>query len=175
MNLLLKNLTLDFAATGNYHGIQPAKLTVENSVIKGILWGYADDIIVTDSVFNQNTNVYNMWTYGSNVTIERSEFNSLGKSLLIYNEGYGQQPAKIVIRDSTFNASEKYDEKAAIEIDASLGKFDVEIENTTATGFDTVTEDGGIVLSEELVNLKKADKAKGNLTVSIDGVEVYPN
>lgn len=170
-----KNLTLDFAATGNYHGIQPAKLTVENSVINGILWGYANDIIVTDSVFNQNTDGYNMWTYGSNVTIERSEFNSLGRSLLIYNEGGGQQPAKIVIIDSTFNASEKYDKKAAIEIDASLGKFNVEIENTTATGFDTETEDGGIVLSEELVNLKKAAKAEGNLTVSIDGVEVYPN
>ena len=55
----------------------------------------------------------------------------------------------------------KYDKKAAIEIDASLGKFDVEIKNTTATGFDTKTEDGGIVLSEGLVNLKKAAKAEG--------------
>ena len=89
-----KKSDIRFCSYCNYHGIQPAKLTVENSVINGILWGYANDIIVTDSVFNQNTDGYNMWTYGSNVTIERSEFNSLGRSLLIYNEGHGQHPAK---------------------------------------------------------------------------------
>lgn len=174
-----ENLTLDFDPTHIYHGIQPAKLTVKNSVINGTLWGYAQDIVVTDSVFNQNTDGYNMWTYASNVTIERSEFNSAGRSVLIYNEGATQyNPAKIVFNECEFiNKGEVVSEKAAIEISTDAypdkaGSFIVEIDNCSATGFDTETPAGGVVLSPGLAHLKKI--GVGTLTVTIDGQEMYP-
>lgn len=173
-----ENLTLDFDPTHIYHGIQPHKLTIENSVINGTLWGYAQDIVVKDSIFNQE-NSYNIWTYGSNVTFENCKFNSAGRSVLIYNEGATKDnPAKIVFNECEFiNKGEVVSEKAAIEISTYAysdkgGSFEVEIDNCSATGFDTETPAGGVVLSPGLAHLKKI--GVGTLTVKIDGQEMYP-
>lgn len=164
-----ENLTLNCHPTNNYMGIQPDKLTANNCIINGKFWGYAKDIEFTGCIFNQSSDDYNIWTYGSNVTFNNCEFNCNGRSVLIYNEGATKgNPAKIIFNNCNFEASQKYDEKAAIEISTEHeGSFDIEITNCSATGFDTVTKKDGLVLSPGLANLKIINN--GALKVRIDG------
>lgn len=170
-----ENLTLECASDGDYHGIQPDKLVIKNSVINGELWGYAKDIEIVDSTLHQETvgYDYNIWTYGSNVTLTNTTVYSLGRSILVYNEGATKDiPAKITINNSKFiNTGNVVSEKAAIEISTEHGgSFEVVINNSTAEGFDIKTATGGIVLSEGLANLKYI--GTGTLTVTIDGKQV---
>jgi hypothetical protein len=107
------------------------------------------------------------------VTFENCEFNSAGRSVLIYNEGATLAvPAEIIFKNCTFSASSSVAMKAAIDIDTRFGSFNVKIENCSASGFSNETEEGGTVISEGFVHLKATDK--GELTVSIDDKLVYP-
>ena len=171
-----ENLTLQCEPDKNYQGIQPDKVIARNCVINGKFWGYAKDLEFTDCIFNQETS-YNIWTYSSNATFKDCKFYSKGRSVLIYNEGATMNnPAEIKFNNCEFYASEKYEEKAAIEISTyayphQAGSFNVEINNCSATGFDTKTKAGGVVLSAGLANLKEI--GVGRLLVNIDGEIVY--
>ncbi len=157
----------------NYVGFQhAADVTYNNCVIENQIFCYNDGD--TKSVFNNCTfnqtsaDLYNIWTYGSNVDFNNCVFNCAGKAALVYAES-SKVWKDVNFKDCTFNASAAVAGKAAIEIDSSLHPYNVTIEGCTANGFGL-----GSVSGNSLYNLKKGEEGVNcNLTVAMaDGVNV---
>ena len=148
----------------NYVGIQHAKtIKYENCEIVGMMFSYAENSEFVGCVFTQNEVNYNIWTYGSkNIKFTNCTFNCKGKAALLYSES-ATLAQTATFDNCKFNASAPATDKAAIEIDSSLGtNYDVYIKNCVATGFDL-----GNVSGNSLWNQKK-----GNLTnLWVDGVQ----
>lgn len=148
----------------NYVGIQHAKtIKYENCEIAGQMFSYAENSEFVSCVFTQDEVNYNIWTYGSkNIKFTNCTFNCKGKAALLYSES-ATLAQTATFDHCTFNASAPAEDKAAIEIDSSLGtNYDVYIKNCVATGFDL-----GSVSGNSLWNQKK-----GNLTnLWVDGVQ----
>ena len=148
----------------NYKGIQHAKtIKYENCEIAGQMFSYAENSEFVGCVFTQNEVNYNIWTYGSkNIKFTNCTFNCKGKAALLYSES-ATLAQTATFDHCKFNASAPAKDKAAIEIDSSLGtNYDVYINNCVATGFDL-----GNVSRNSLWNQKK-----GNLTnLWVDGVQ----
>ena len=148
----------------NYVGIQHAKtIKYENCEIAGQMFSYAENSEFVGCVFTQNEVNYNIWTYGSkNIKFTNCTFNCKGKAALLYSES-ATLAQTATFDNCKFNASAPAKDKAAIEIDSSLGtNYDVYINNCVATGFDL-----GNVSGNSLWNQKK-----GNLTnLWVDGVQ----
>ena len=148
----------------NYVGIQHAKtIKYENCEIAGLMFSYAENSEFVGCVFTQNEVNYNIWTYGSkNIKFTNCTFNCKGKAALLYSES-ATLAQTATFDNCKFNASAKAEDKAAIEIDSSLGtNYDVYINNCVATGFDL-----GSVSGNSLWNQKFGNKT--NLWV--DGVQ----
>ena len=147
-----------------YKGIQHAKtIKYENCEIAGQMFSYAENSEFVSCVFTQDEVNYNIWTYGSkNIKFTNCTFNCKGKAALLYSES-ATLAQTATFDNCTFNASAPAKDKAAIEIDSSLGtNYDVYINNCVATGFDL-----GNVSGNSLWNQKK-----GNLTnLWVDGVQ----
>lgn len=148
----------------NYVGIQHAKtIKYENCEIAGQMFSYAENSEFVGCVFTQNEVNYNIWTYGSkNIKFTNCTFNCKGKAALLYSES-ATLAQTATFDNCKFNASAPAKDKAAIEIDSSLGtNYDVYIKNCVATGFGL-----GNVSGNSLWNQKK-----GNLTnLWVDGVQ----
>lgn len=148
----------------NYVGIQHAKtIKYENCEIAGQMFSYAENSEFVGCVFTQNEVNYNIWTYGSkNIKFTNCTFNCKGKAALLYSES-ATLAQTATFDNCKFNASAPATDKAAIEIDSSLGtNYDVYIKNCVATGFDL-----GSVSGNSLWNQKK-----GHLTnLWVDGVQ----
>ena len=148
----------------NYKGIQHAKtIKYENCEIAGQMFSYAENSEFVSCVFTQDEVNYNIWTYGSkNIKFTNCTFNCKGKAALLYSES-ATLAQTATFDNCKFNASAPAKDKAAIEIDSSLGtNYDVYINNCVATGFDL-----GNVSRNSLWNQKK-----GNLTnLWVDGVQ----
>ena len=148
----------------NYVGIQHAKtIKYENCEIAGQMFSYAENSEFVGCVFTQDEVNYNIWTYGSkNIKFTNCTFNCKGKAALLYSES-ATLAQTATFDNCKFNASAPAKDKAAIEIDSSLGtNYDVYINNCVATGFDL-----GNVSRNSLWNQKK-----GNLTnLWVDGVQ----
>ena len=148
----------------NYVGIQHAKtIKYENCEIAGLMFSYAENSEFVGCVFTQDEVNYNIWTYGSkNIKFTNCTFNCKGKAALLYSES-ATLAQTATFDHCKFNASAPATDKAAIEIDSSLGtNYDVYITNCVATGFDL-----GDVSGNSLWNQKK-----GNLTnLWVDGVQ----
>ena len=148
----------------NYVGIQHAKtIKYENCEIAGQMFSYAENSEFVGCVFTQNEVNYNIWTYGSkNIKFTNCTFNCKGKAALLYSES-ATLAQTATFDNCKFNASAPAKDKAAIEIDSSLGtNYDVYINNCVATGFAP-----GSVSGNSLWNQKKGNKT--NLWV--DGVQ----
>ena len=148
----------------NYKGIQHAKtIKYENCEIAGQMFSYAENSEFVSCVFTQDEVNYNIWTYGSkNIKFTNCTFNCKGKAALLYSES-ATLAQTATFDNCKFNASAPAKDKAAIEIDSSLGtNYDVYITNCVATGFDL-----GNVSRNSLWNQKKGNKT--NLWV--DGVQ----
>ena len=148
----------------NYVGIKHATtIKYENCEIEGQMFSYAENSEFVSCVFTQDEVNYNIWTYGSkNIKFTNCTFNCKGKAALLYNEG-AVVAQTATFDNCTFNASAPAKDKAAIEIDSSLGtNYDVYIKNCVATGFGL-----GDVSRNSLWNQKKGNKT--NLWV--DGVQ----
>lgn len=148
----------------DYVGIQHAKtIKYENCEIVGKMFCYAENSEFVSCTFTQTAVDYNIWTYGSKIVkFTNCIFNCKGKCTLLYNEGsnIGQTAT---FDHCTFNASQKAEGKAAIEIDSSKGTtYDVYIKKCVETGFDL-----GKVSGNSLWNQKMGNKT--NLWV--DGVQ----
>ena len=148
----------------NYVGIQHANtIKYENCEIAGQMFSYAENSEFVSCVFTQNAVNYNIWTYGSkNIKFTNCTFNCKGKAALLYSES--KDLAQTATFDNCkFNASAPAKDKAAIEIDSSLGTtYDVYIKKCAESGFNL-----GNVSGNSLWNQKK-----GNLTnLWVDGVQ----
>ena len=148
----------------NYVGIQHANtIKYENCEIAGLMFSYAENSEFVSCVFTQDEVNYNIWTYGSkNIKFTNCTFNCKGKAALLYSES-ATLAQTATFDNCKFNASAPAKDKAAIEIDSSLGtNYDVYIKNCVATGFGL-----GSVSGNSLWNQKK-----GNLTnLWVDGVQ----
>ncbi|MDD7095404.1 MAG: hypothetical protein PUI12_06260, partial [Bacteroidales bacterium] len=148
----------------NYVGIQHAKaVKYENCKFTGKHFSYAEDAQYVGCTFTQDAVDYNVWTYGSkNIKFTNCTFNCKGKAALLYSES-ATLAQTATFDNCTFNASAPAKDKAAIEIDSSLGtNYDVNINNCVATGFAP-----GSVSGNSLWNQKFGNKT--NLWV--DGVQ----
>ena len=174
-NVTFNNVTFDYYPNVNYTGLQHSgNLVYNNCTINGQVFLYGQSETFNNCTFNQNSaDAYNVWTYGAKeVAFNECTFNSVGKSVLVYNEGAGA--TDLVVTETEFNASAAVEGKAAIEIDTSLmpGQTTITIDGeTTATGFDE-----GNVSGNTLWNNKKGDGDNANnnndITVVVDGVTV---
>ena len=178
-DLTFENLKITWLETANYQGLIRAKaVNYIDCTISGQPFLYASSEIFTGCKFVQtNPNAYNLWTYGAkNVEFNNCEFQSAGKSVLVYGEWTGVSTV-VDVKDCTFKASQLVEGKAAIEIDSSLipGEYTLNISgNTTATGFDE-----GSVSGNSLYNVKKYktekqndNSFKPNAAITVDGKEV---
>ena len=175
--LTFESLTMQWG-NADYKGIKHSANLVYNDVtIKGKVFLYATNETFNKCKFIQSVADYNLWTYGAkNVEFNNCEFQSAGKSVLVYGEGSGVSTV-VDVKDCTFNASQSVKGKAAIEIDSSLipGEYTLNISgNTTATGFDE-----GSVSGNSLYNVKKYktekqndNSFKPNAAITVDGKEV---
>ncbi|MBO5059676.1 MAG: hypothetical protein J6C82_02015 [Clostridia bacterium] len=166
-NITFKNLKL-IRENVNYCGLKnSASETLTNCTVEGVYWTYAPTVSITECTFNQDdVNSYNIWIYGGNSTVEIKdcEFNSNGRCVLVYNEGYGG--SDVSVTGCTFTAETTVEGKAAIEIDSTyLGdeKFTIAIDDSTATGFGS-----GSVSGNSLWNNKYGEMAE----VFVDDVQV---
>ncbi len=147
-----------------YKGFTHAeKITFNDCAFDGMYFCYCLKTIFNDCTFNQSDVEYNIWTYACDVDLNNCEFNSAGKSVLIYAEGGDLK--NVNINDCKFKASAPAnDGKAAIEIDGRFLKYVVKINNCTSTGFDK-----GSVSGNSLWNVKKGLE---NVEVTVDGQRV---
>lgn len=169
-NVTFNNVTFDYYPNTTYTGLQHSgNLTYNNCIINGQVFLYGASETFNNCTFNQNSaDAYNVWTYGAkDVAFNECTFNSVGKSVLVYNEGAGA--TDLTVTDTEFIASASADGKAAIEIDTSLMPEGTDIvidDKTTATGFDA-----GSVSGNSLWNDKKDQT---DLTVTVGEEQVWP-
>lgn len=117
-NVTFNNVTFDYYPNVNYTGLQHSgNLTYNNCTINGQVFLYGTSETFNNCTFNQNSaDAYNVWTYGAKaVKFNECTFNSVGKSVLVYNEGAGA--TDLTVTDTDFIASAPVEGKAAIEID----------------------------------------------------------
>lgn len=175
-NVTFNNVTFTYAENSTYKGLQHSgNLVYNNCTINGQVFLYGQSETFNKCVFNTtDSNNYNVWTYGAKeVAFNECTFNCAGKSVLIYHENAAMFN-DVAVTNSTFNASQAVDGKAAIEMDASLtAGINLTIDAaTTATGFGT-----GNVSGNYLWNNKKGnnDVANNDITVKVgDTVVLAP-
>ncbi len=164
-DVTIENVKLVFA-NADYTGFQHTNVeSYKNCTIVGQPFLYGNEVTFEGCTFEQTSaGAYNVWTYGAKkVNFVNCEFNSAGKSVLVYTESSNGQ--KLSFEGCTLNASAPVEGKAAIEVDSSLisGIFEVVVNNTTANGFGL-----GNVSGNSLWNNKKGE----NTTIIVDGKAV---
>lgn len=111
---------------------------------------------------------YAIFYYGptdSNVKVSNSVFNTVGKAIVLYNEG--QPVLNLDVTNCQFKSSASTD-KAAIQMHTEYGiSGTVDIVNSTATGFANIN--GG--LWNEVNNNTKVPT--DNFEITVDGVKVH--
>ena len=136
LDLTIEGATVQFA-NENYKGVTHSKkLTYKDCTITGKQFLYANEVEFINCKFVQDTDGYNVWTYGAGkVLFKDCEFKCKGKAVLIYNEG-GTNGQTVEFQNCKFTASAPVAGKAAIEIDSSLlpdgGTYKVIIDQSTA-------------------------------------------
>lgn len=135
-------VTLDgvtVVGSGYTTGIQHSNTVVyKDCVLKGTQCLYADKVVIENCVIDLTATADYIWTYGAkNVEFINCTFNTLGKAILIYNEG-ADLVTNVSVKGCTFNATQTAlasgHPAAAIEIDSSLatnGHYTLVTENNT--------------------------------------------
>ena len=174
----LKNVIVK-GENANYRGVVCDELTLENCVITGLFTLYSKAKFV-NCTFNQDTDNYNMWTYGADVEYVGCTFNGKGKFLHVYNEG-GQGKKTVKVENCTFN-NDGAEGKPAINIkgtcpnNGAVLAFDVIIKKCTVNGAFPVLGTGSISTNGGLWQVDKpvADMQQNQVTVTVDDDVVYP-
>ncbi len=161
-DVVFEDLTFDYYPNKNYVGLIHVNTVEYNNVtIDGQVFLYGNKETFNNCTFNQDqSSAYNVWTYGAReVYFNTCDFNSAGKSVLVYNEG--ACGTDLTVKESTFTASQVVDGKAAIEIDSTyLNYLDGE---TYTINVDEATENAvsgfgsGNVSGNSLWNNKKGN------------------
>ena len=166
-DIYFENLTLR-VGSDNYKGfLHSNSETYKNIIFEGgHLNLYGATVTFDGCTFNQSTYDYCFWTYGAETTtVNNCVFNTVGKAIKVYKESDNSKVRTVNISNTTFNANkERPSIKAAIEIDATLAPFVVNITNATVNGHDP-----GEVSDNTLWNCNAGSKA----TVVVDGETVY--
>ena len=167
-----ENITIN-TDSHTYTGYARCKGTYKNCVINGTYTLYGDSKF-ENCTFNVDGNVYNIWTWGAkNMEFDRCTFNSVGKALLLYQEG--TNTVNLTVKNCIFNDNGVVDlEKAAIEIgDAPYGAtptYNVTVSGTTVNGYEI--NDQGYNTGTTLWGNKNS-MPTDRLNVTVDGVNVY--
>ena len=162
-NVMFKNIKFITWSSDNKGFQHSGNLVFDGCTFAGKHFGYGTKETYINCVFNQTVVDYSIWTYGAKEMIfENCTFNSLGKSLLVYNEGTVGS-SKIYLSNCNFTATQVAEGKAAIEIDSRFVDYEVYITNCTSTGFDN-----GSVSGNSLWN-NKSMAAEHSLMVTVDG------
>ena len=197
-NVALKGVTV--VGSGNYTGIQHSNTVVfEDCVVKGTQFLYANKVIFKNCIIDLTAKADYIWTYGAkDVEFVDCTFNTLGKAILIYNEGK-DLVTQVSVKNCVFNASASAlaggQIAAAIEIDSSLstnghytlitenntvdadfaGEWRIKksgTDNTTVNGvvYNAVTLDGAPVVftAEELATVLVSDEEEINVVLGAD-------
>ena len=178
-SLTLKNLTTDVPTGLTYnefnfafiHYLKNFSMIDCNS--NGRIRLNVHNATISNCVFNVTTKSgfdgYAIFQYGannSNVKVEYSEFNTVGKAIVLYNEG--TPILNLDVNECTFTSSDNTTDKAAIQMHTELGiSGTVEITKSTATGFADIN-DG---LWNEINNNNGTPTTKFDITV--DGKLVH--
>ena len=129
---------------------------------------YAKECYFFNCTFDQDSAHYSVWTYGSDYTVfVDCEFNSCGKAILMYNEGYITKQTVLVI-NCIFH-SESSAGKAAIEIHTKSYsiKYTLHVNSCTFEGFDINNVSNNQIWNET---------DPGYTTVYVDGIlELSPS
>ncbi len=173
VDVVMKNLTWTSPSTGYDTAFQHAK-SVEFEGCDIIGQYYAQSLAphtFTNCTIDPKTGY--LYTYGANCSFENCTFNSSeGKALQVYAEVKPGVESTVTIKDCTFTAAKvanTWDGKpvTAIDINSIYGnKFNVNITNTTATGYGV-----GLFSGNDFWNIKGGAE---NVTVTIDGAVVFP-
>ena len=172
--ITFSGVTFDYKTNGNYIGLQHADTLVYNDcTVKGQVFLYAASETFNRCTFTQTAvDRYNVWTYGAKaVTFNGCTFNCVGKSVLVYNEGYNSK-TELAVSDCKFTASAPVDGKAAIEIDTSLmaGGATITVDaNTTAKGFAEGSNSKSTLWNDK----KQKQDTNKNTTVTVAGEPVF--
>ena len=177
-SLTFENLTLDVPAGLTYDEHNFAFFHhVENLVINscksnGRLRLNVEKAEINNCEFDVTTSSgfdgYAIFYYGptaSNVKVSNSVFNTVGKAIVLYNEG--KPVLNLDVTNCQFKSSASTD-KAAIQMHTEYGiSGTVDIVNSTATGFANIN--GG--LWNEVNNNTKV--STDNFEITVDGVKVH--
>ncbi len=167
-------VTFDYKTNGNYIGLQHTDTLVYNDcTVNGKVFLYAASETFNRCTFNQTAVDYNVWTYGAKaVTFNGCTFNCVGKSVLVYNEGYNSK-TELAVSDCEFKASAPVEGKAAIEIDTSLmggGGATITVDaKTTAKGFAEGSNSKSTLWNDK----KQTQDTNKNTTVTVAGETVF--
>ena len=171
-SMTFENVTFEYG-NANYVGLQHAgAMKYIDCTFNGQVFLYGTSETFEGCTFNQTSSgAYNVWTYGAKeVVFEDCDFNSAGKSVLIYSES-STLVNKVTVTKCEFSATKPVDGKAAIEMDSSLtAGIELTIDSeTTATGFGT-----GSVSGNSLWNNKQGNEEEKNndITVTVGGETV---
>ncbi|MBR7044691.1 MAG: hypothetical protein IKI23_03390, partial [Lachnospiraceae bacterium] len=168
----------------NYHGFQHnGGITFDSCSFNGKLFTYGDETY-KNCTFT-NTGDYNMWVYGGghSVVYEGCTFTNAttGKFLNVYNEG--GDTCNLTVKNCKFvNEGTSY--KAAINIKETVEKtgsalnYNVSISGCKVEGdFPEASVSDKLVVGEGgiyQVDDRLADITASGITVTLDGVQVYP-
>lgn len=172
--ITFSGVTFDYKTNGNYIGLQHTDTLVYNDcTVNGKVFLYAASETFNRCTFNQTAVDYNVWTYGAKaVTFNGCTFNCVGKSVLVYNEGYNSK-TELAVSDCEFKASAPVEGKAAIEIDTSLmggGGATITVDaKTTAKGFAEGSNSKSTLWNDK----KQKQDTNKNTTVTVAGETVF--
>lgn len=129
--------------------------------------------VIDNCEFNVTTNGgfdgYAIFYYGptnSYVKVSNSSFNTVGKAIVLYNEG--NPVLNLDVDNCTFISTDPSTDKAAIQMHTECGiSGTVDITNSTATGFANINNG----LWNELKNNTKVPT--DNFDITVDGVNVH--
>lgn len=164
-----KNMSFK-VGNADYKGFQQSeKLVFDGCTFEGQVVAYGTPETYKNCTFIQSGDQYCLRIYGSSKTIiQNCKFrNTLGKAILIYNEGTVKQ-FDVTVDGCTMTADQEISGKTAIQMHTELGIFGtLTIRNTTVTGFDSSINGG---LWNDINNTTKKPTKK--FTVTVDGKTV---
>lgn len=171
--ITFSGVTFDYKTNKDYTGLQHADTLVYNDcTVNGKVFLYAASETFNRCTFVQEVEDYNVWTYGAKaVTFNGCTFNCVGKSVLVYNEGYNSK-TELAVSDCEFKASASVEGKAAIEIDTSLmaGGATITVDaKTTAEGFAEGSNSKSTLWNDK----KQKQDTNTNTTVTVAGETVF--